>query len=482
MTQRCSNMITRKMLHSSSLKALFVGCLVGCTLSCGSETGPAGLSAEPGEWLPGGAGTNTLLFGANALGMPAANISEEHRQRFFVGNSFFRDAWVQAPASTESRDGLGPLFNARSCGECHFKDGRGRPPLTPDEPFVGILLRLSVDGAGPHGEPLPEATYGDQLQPYAIADVPAEGRPTVVYTDRAGTYDDGTSFVLLRPKYAIEEPGYGPMAEGLLISPRVAPAMAGVGLLEAIAESDIEALADPDDRDNDGISGRVNVVWDVERQTQTIGRFGWKAEQPSVRQQSAGAFVGDMGISSPLFPAQACSDPQTACAGAPTGGTPEIADHFFDDVVLYAQLLAVPARLNADDPLVLRGKVLFEQAECNACHVPQQRTVANAEPPELADQDIWPYTDLLLHDMGEDLADGRPTFAASGREWRTPPLWGLRFYPEVNGHDRLLHDGRARGVAEAILWHGGEAQVSQDIFRSLASDDRDALVAFVESL
>lgn len=449
------------------------------SVSCGdSDLAPF----EPGEELPGGDTTNTLLLGSNAFATPAANATPESETLFFSGNSFFNQSWVQAPASTENRDGLGPLFNARSCAACHFRDGRGSPPLEPDEPFVGLLLRLSVAGQGPNGEPVPEPTYGGQLQPFSIMGVPVEGDPTVEYTEIPGEFPDGEAYALLSPTYTIADLAHGPMSDEVRISPRVAPAMIGLGLLQAISEERLRELEDPDDSDGDGISGRINQVLDVEREIMAIGRFGWKAEQPTIRQQSAGAFLGDIGVTTSLFATQNCTAAQAECQAAIPGGDPEIEDRLLDRVDVYSRLLAVPARQRHENEEVLRGKRLFDEIGCAACHVANHRTVGDADLVEVRDQSIWPYTDLLLHDMGDDLADNRPTFAADGREWRTPPLWGLRFYEVVNGHDRLLHDGRARGVIEAILWHGGEGEAANDAFQNLPAEDRQALVEFVESL
>ena len=198
-------------------------------------------------------------------------------------------------------------------------------------------------------------------------------------------------------------------------------------------------------------------------------------------QQSAGAFNGDMGITSRLFPQQNCTAAQPECDAAASGGEPEISDELLDKLALYARTLAVPARRGAGEPEVLRGKALFAQLGCDGCHVPSHET-EDAVVDELSGQQIWPYTDLLLHDLGDALSDDRPSFAAKGNEWRTAPLWGIGLIPDVNGHDRLLHDGRARGVAEAVLWHGGEAEASAQAFRELPREDRDALVRFVESL
>jgi CxxC motif-containing protein (DUF1111 family) len=437
---------------------------------------------DAGEELPGGDTTNSLLFGANAFLPAAHNISLDNMLMFSAGNAFFNQAWTEAPSSNESRDGLGPLFNARSCSACHFKDGRGRPPLDGEVDFTSMLLRIGTGGLAPDGTPLPDPVYGDQLQPAGAGDVPGEGAPRVRYSAIAGEYADGTGYELSAPTYDIEAPSHGPLAADLRISPRVAPAMIGMGLLQAIPERRLDELADPDDADGDGISGRINRVWDVAAQALAVGRFGWKAEQPSVRQQAAGAFIGDLGITSSMFPEQQCTEAELECQGALGGGDPEISDRLFERVVRYSELLAVPARSTFAEANVLRGKARFGELGCSGCHTPSHRTSDAAELVEVRDQLIWPYTDLLLHDMGDALSDQRPTYAASGTEWRTPPLWGLGHYVVVNRHDRLLHDGRARGVAEAILWHGGEAEAAKQGFVGLPAEDRLDLIAFVESL
>ncbi len=429
----------------------------------------------------GGATTVTDRTRA-AFSLPAANLHGQRRDAFFVGNAIFNRGWVTAIASVADFDGLGPLFNAASCSGCHFKDGRGRPPEAPDEPFLSMLLRLSVPGAGPHGEPLDEPTYGGQLQGDAILGVTAEGFARIGYTEVPGTFADGAPYSLREPAYTIDRLGYGPLAADTMLSPRTAPFLIGLGLLEAIPESTILAHVDPDDRDGDGVSGRANYVWDVERQAVVVGRFGWKANQPSLRQQNAGAFNGDMGITSELFPREGCTTLEQTCSAAETGPTPQLGTTTLDDIVFYTRTLAVPARRDVADAVVKRGRGLFEKAGCASCHLPSLQTGTLAGFPELSDQIIHPFTDLLLHDMGAELGDGRPDFEASGTEWRTPPLWGIGLVETVNRHSLFLHDGRARGFAEAILWHGGEAERSRDAFRSMARDDRDALVRFLESL
>ena len=446
---------------------------------CNGETETITYPGNPN--LPGGTTTNTLLLGVNAFSRPAENISREHLLQFFSGNSFFNRPWVQAPASTIERDGLGPLFNARACSSCHFKDGRAEPPPDPEAGFGGLLIRLSIPGEDEHGGPLGDPTYGTQFQPFSISDVDSEGRPSLSYEEIEGAFDDGQPYTLIKPNYSFPTLNYGPMDPSIMLSPRIAPQVIGLGLLEAISEDRLRELADPDDLDEDGISGRLNIVWDETKQADAAGRFGWKAEQPSVAQQVAGAFHGDIGISSSIFSGQSCTDAQTECVNAIHGGAPEVNDRMLGRTVLYTSLLAVPARRNFADPDVKAGEHIFRQLNCDGCHVPYHRT-GEHEFEEVVAQDIFPYTDLLLHDMGEALSDNRPAYKANGREWRTPPLWGLNLIKSVNGHSRLLHDGRARNFNEAILWHGGEAEQSQREYSALSATDRSKLIRFLESL
>ncbi len=435
---------------------------------------------EAREELAGGA-TTVFDTTPDAFSRPAPGLTREQGLLFFVGNSFFNQNWVTAPSSTAARDGLGPLFNARSCAGCHFKDGRGRPPAFAGETPTGFLLRLSVPGQDAHGGPLPEPTYGGQLQENALEGLTAEGRVVVTYEEITFTFPDGQTASLRRPTYRLDQLGHGEAAADVRLSPRVATQLIGLGLLEAVAAADIVARADPDDRDGDGISGRPNTVWDAARGEVTLGRFGWKANEPTIAQQTAGAFLDDMGITTPLFAAEACTPSLPDCASIAHGGAPEIDPDDFDKVVLYASSLAVPARRDWDSPEVRRGQRLFHEAGCAACHTPTLTTGAHPTIAALSNQVIHPYTDLLLHDMGEGLADGRADFVADGREWRTPPLWGLGLIETVNGHTQLLHDGRARTILEAILWHGGEAEAARDAFAALAAPDREAVVRFLNT-
>ncbi len=421
----------------------------------------------------GGEGT-TDSSNRNAFGNSARNLSDEERRIFEVGDSFFTQNWVTAPASTELRDGLGPLLNAQSCSSCHLLDGRGE--ADGEEP--GLLFRIGVirDDVV-ESDPV----YGDQIQDRAIIGVPPEATVRTIYTGESGAYPDGTTFELRRPVHELEDLAYGEVSVDTVLSPRLAPPVFGAGLLEAIPESALLDLADPEDSDGDGISGRTNRVLEVASGEMVLGRFGWKANVPTVEQQVAAAFIGDIGITSTLFPHDNCTSTQTECAGAINGGTPEIEDDIFDQVVFYNRTLAVPARRNLDDPAVIDGSDLFAEAGCVSCHQPRHET-GPAEIDALANQVIFPFTDLLLHDMGPDLADDRPDGEATGSEWRTPPLWGIGLTETVNGHLDFLHDGRARSLEEAILWHGGEAGTAKDAFMQLSAEQRSQLIAFLESL
>lgn len=418
----------------------------------------------------------------DAFSLPVEWLNEEHRRAFFVGNSLFNQNWVSAPSSVSARDGLGPLFNARSCSGCHFKDGRGQPPAAGEE-MVSMLLRVSAANArGPLGAPVSDRLFGEQLQNQALPGLKAEARVTVSYEELPGAYADGERYVLKKPRYHVTGTGFGKIPENLQISPRVAPALVGLGPLEAVPEALLLSLSDPEDRDRDGISGRVNRVPDLRTKTLALGRFGWKAEQPNVFQQSAAAFAGDMGLTSALFPEADAAPDESAMKALPNGGTPEVEDSQLHAVAIYSRALGVPARRSHDDAIVNSGEELFVKARCTACHVPTLETGALPDMPELPREEFHPYTDLLLHDLGEGLSDGRPVFEADGREWRTPPLWGIGLVEKVNGHRRFLHDGRAHDLAEAILWHGGEAENSKRAFVNMNAAERRALIAFLNSL
>lgn len=438
--------------------------------------------AESFEANPGGA-TTTLRLDRDAFSQPANNLDFAGRSDFAVGNGVFRKLWVSAPSSTMASDGLGPLFNARGCQECHIKDGRGHPPAPGATDAVSFVVGLTA----PHGGAA--FVFGNQLQDFGVPGAPSEGRIAVAYAEEPVALAGGEVVSLRVPSYTVAAGGYGPLPDGTLLSPRIAPQMIGLGLIEAIHANDLLARADPDDADGDGISGRIHWVTDLASGMPAIGRFGWKAAQASIADQSATAFAMDMGLSTALVPRAHgdCGAAQPTCLALPEGNAPdgfEVAPELFDVVVFYARHLAVPVRRDFDDPIVLAGKALFYETGCTSCHTPKYVTSNDASvPPALRRQLIWPYTDLLLHDMGPGLADGRPQGDASGSEWRTPPLWGIGLTATVNGAEAgFLHDGRARTLLEAVLWHGGEAAAARDAVVAMTPDERAALVRFLESL
>ena len=469
------------MRHIAALpKYLIWSTLLSISIGCqNDDNGYLPLTPDENEELSGG---ETTVFDAspNAFGFQAPNLDDVNGLHFFTGNSLFNQNWVTAPASTTARDGLGPLFNARSCSGCHFKDGRGRPPKFDGEKSFGLLFRLSVPGTDSFGRNLPDPNYGGQFQDDVIQGLAVEGSLRVEYEPMVVTYPDGTSVRLQKPSYSFYDLNYGPMASHLQVSPRVANQMIGLGLLDAVPESTLLSYADENDLDSDGISGKPNYVYDVVSQSTKLGRFGWKSNQPNLKQQIAGAFSGDLGITTSLFPEENCP-PGIDCATVANGGDPEITDENLDKVVLYSATLGVPVRRNFDDQDVLEGKQLFERTNCTACHIPVLQT-GPYPIKALENQTIRPYTDLLLHDMGSDLADNTPDFEADGNEWRTPPLWGIGLLETVSGHTNLLHDGRARNIEEAILWHGGEATKAKEAYMELPATDRTKLIDFIKSL
>lgn len=453
---------------------------------------PAPAAAPVAGLRPGG--ETSVAFGPRPTFLvPAANLPLEARPDFHAGLALARQPWVKAPASTDARDGLGPLYNARSCLACHEEGGRGLAPEADGPLAVGTLVRLSR--LGPHAGWRPDPVYGGQLQPrsidvaYALGGVapklPGEGSPSVRWRTEPFEYPDGARAELRRPEVELGALGYGPLSSGTKAGLRHAPPLFGLGLLDRVPPSQILSRADPEDEDGDGISGRVARVWDRARRVWAPGRFGWKATQPNLRQQIASALAHDMGITSPLYPRTDCTPAQTACAGAADGAGEdgfEISDALLDLIEGFNRHIAVPERRKPYHPLVEAGAAHFAAFACASCHATELATPADAEDPVLAGQVIRPYTDLLLHDMGPGLAEPNGEGDAEGAEWRTPPLWGVGLARAVHEQAGLLHDGRARTVEEAVLWHGGEAAESRRRFVDAPVEQRRALIAFVRSL
>ena len=452
--------------------------------------------AEHFEAMQAGATTSIEEPDHLAFSHFTANLHPDQEMRFRLGNALFRKLWIAAPSSTQASDGLGPFYNARSCESCHKDDGRGHTPEGAAD-ATSMFLRLA---RGPVSDAekqalekhlalnFPDPIYGGQLQDKAVPGLVAEGRMAITYESVAFLFPDGTKVDLRKPTYAATDLRYGPLDKATTVSARVTPAMIGLGLVEAIADDDLKADADPDDRDHDGISGRLQMVTDSKGKLR-IGRFGWKAENATIRDQTAHAFSGDIGISTPDEPDPNgdCTAAETDCLDRPNGeqkrlGKGEAPEQVISLVTFYSQNLAVPARRQSGFADILKGKELFYRSGCVACHRPKYVTSKNAPEKALRFQLIWPYSDFLLHDMGEGLADGQPVGVADGKEWRTPPLWGIGLTKTVSGHEFYLHDGRARTLEEAILWHGGEASKARDSYAALVQEDRRKLIAFLESL
>jgi len=450
----------------------FAICFAILAVSCQKED----ISNEytENEWLSGGVQT-VFDEGAGSFSHPFP-VMDNFKQRVHeIGDIGFEAAFVTSPA--QLNPGLGPVFNNVSCASCHIADGRGKPSVPGEQP-QSLLIRISVQGTDAYGGPNPVPGFGGQLQPRSIAGQLAEAEVTTIHSYLTIYFSDGTGHELIVPQYLISN-AYTNYPSNTMQSARIAPPVFGLGLLEAVDEKEILKYADEADVNGDGISGKANIVYDYEKSIYTLGRFGWKAGQPNLKQQTAGAYNEDMGITNPIFSKESCEQqPQHDGKYDET----EISDSILHAVTFYVKTLAVPARRNADHAVVLEGKNIFMNSGCGSCHRPSMTTAVNVTFPEISNQKIFPYSDLLLHDMGEGLADNRPEYLANGREWRTPPLWGIGLTKVVNGHQYFLHDGRARNFMEAILWHGGEAEESANKVRNLKAAERQKLVAFLESL
>lgn len=461
----------------ATLKQAFFLLIGSALVTACSDDDPMSPSGELDARYYAGGETTVFSNTTQGFAVPAPNLQGGRLSKHLDGDLAFEQAFVSAPATVNS--GLGPVYNNISCVSCHPSDGRGMPPFDGQE-MESMLLRISVPGSHPDIPGAPKAVpgFGGQLADKALFGVEPEARPLLTWEHSTFTYPDGESVGLRKPHIEITQP-YSPWPSDAMVSPRVAPPVFGRGLLEAISETTMREFADPNDADGDGISGKVNMVWDMATASYMPGRFGWKAEQPTLLQQTATAYQQDMGVSNPVHPYDnAIGQPQED----QLSDDPEITMQILEDATFYVQTLSVPARRNVEDPQVERGSALFSQIGCGSCHVSKVVTGTLADVPEVSQQTIYPYTDMLLHDMGDDLSDNRPSFDAMGNEWRTPPLWGLGLTQLVNGHEYLLHDGRARNIEEAILWHGGEGAASRDAFAELAKESREDVIAFLRSL
>ncbi len=458
--------------------------LIGVALAA-----PAAVDEIPATALSAGSFT-IALTDQSAYSAPAPGLSYREHEKFLRGRQHFNQKWVVFP-SLGGDWGLGPTFITDRCSGCHIGGGRGHPPKSPDEQLLSVLVRISIPGEDEHGGPKPHANYGDQIQnqglmgqdkeaTYLGERVQPEANLYLDWEDAPVSFADGEQVILRKPKLRVEKLNFGALGSEVMYSLRIAQPTFGLGLLEAVSEADILAIAET--QKSQGVNGRPNYVWDAIAKRVALGRFGWKSNQPSIKQQIAAAFHGDIGVTSPLFDKENCPPVQKDCAYQPPGNQPELIDINWEELEFWTQALAVPARRNVGDPDYARGERLFAQAQCAVCHVPEMKAGPLPGLPQITDQVFHAFTDLLLHDMGEELADHRPDFKAGGRDWRTQPLWALGLSETVSGSTAMLHDGRARNTTEAILWHGGEASGAREAFRNMSKADRDALLKFLSSI
>lgn len=400
--------------------------------------------------------------GANGLQVTAPNVTDQERiDKQLNGFAPFHQIFRKS-------QGLGPEFINSSCGGCHVNNGRGRVKIrNTDFSMNQMVVKVALEGLDENGAPQNVPGLGEQLLGRTLKKGRhARYRMRLRWRKMKGSYPDGTVYRLRTPRLTYNARGY--TRRNSVSSLRMAPAMVGLGLLEMIPESAITALADPDDADEDGISGEKQMVPDLRSGETRLGRFGFRASHTTVEQQTSAAAFNDMGVTNALF--------------NPTDEDSEMSDSVLDMLVIYEMLAGVPRARNQGSEKVIRGKAIFQQIGCDDCHV-MTFTTESTEHPELDGQTIHPFTDLLLHDMGPGLADGRAEFEASGSEWRTTPLWGLGFSRTVSRiPQRYMHDGRARSIEEAILWHAGESEASQQAFKDLPESSRKDLIAFLRSL
>ena len=455
-------------------------------------------NAEDSEEFTGGSGT-VFVENKNAYSLPLKNLKIENRINFFVGNSMFRRMWLPPSELYFAKDGLGPFFNANSCEGCHINDGRGHLPSFnwPKDDAVSLVIALAIPPQNDKQikkletfqlKSIPDPIYGSQLSDFAIEGLMPEGKINVEYDYYPVAFDNGKIINLSKPKFLISNLNYGELHPDIQISARIAQPIIGLGLIEGISVNDILANADPNDKNKDGISGKASNVRDKVSDNIVLGRFGWKAAQPSILQQTIDATYHDMGLSNSFSSKlNNCSEVQVTCQSMANGNSieydgVEVSNEQIDLMVFYQKHLSPPGRRNVNDSEVLKGKKIFFEAGCGSCHVQKFTTSTDELNPSISDQLIWPYSDFLLHDMGKDLADNLSEFNATGSEWRTPPLWGIGLTKSVSGQSHFLHDGRARNILEAILWHGGESEDSKNKILKLSLVEVENLLKFIKSL
>tara|TARA_Y100001960_G_scaffold213915_1_gene223467 strand:+ start:567 stop:1973 length:1407 start_codon:yes stop_codon:yes gene_type:complete len=450
------------------------------------------LKSNESSFLSGGETTN-ITNNKNSFSLEAKNLPEHLKVDFLVGDALFKRIWQDSRFTLNiARDGLGPLFNSQSCEGCHINDGRGHLPEETynDTDSISVVIHLSKNKSALNTEfkNIPDENYGSQISEFAVEGILKEADINFKYVYSIEVFNNGMIYELRKPKIFLSNLNYGNVDKDTEFSARISQPLIGLGLIENINADDILKNEDEFDLDNDGISGKANKVWDDVNQREELGRFGWKASQPSIYQQVADALLNDMGLSNPLYTDTSnCTEFQTECLSIVDGNSIEhdnleVSNQQLELITFYSQQLGVPSRRNIDNEDVIAGKKLFFELSCNACHKEKFETGNNPDNKNLNQQIIYPYSDFLLHDMGEGLADNIPEYLANGNEWRTTPLWGLGLTETVSGRKTFLHDGRARNLIEAILWHGGEANRSVTKFKQLDNNQINQLLKFLDSL
>jgi len=420
---------------------------------------------------------SSTFLNAGSLQIPVSSLNNSQVDTFVLGKSFFRTPWVEAPSATTARDGLGPLFSANTCIGCHPENGKGSVYNSKGQLSRSLVTRLSIDKHQNRDTKMgfvPEPAYGSQLSINGVYGVPYEGKPSRNYTTETIALGKNKKVILRKPHYGVINLQYGDMSKDVILSQRVAPALIGLGLLEQISDNQLLVNEDINDTDSDGISGKANWVYSPETLNLEIGRFNWKANVSKVKHQVAGAMSNDMGLTSPLYPIENCTKVQNECLNSPKGrDTFDVPMKRLDAVTFYLKHLKV---LQAkQDKHYKEGLKIFKQISCSSCHIPTF-TLSDGK-------SIHPFSDLLLHDMGKGLADGRVEFQATGSEFRTSPLWGISVCKQIlKKRINFLHDGRAGTIEEAILWHGGEAEQAKNNFINLAPWKQKVLIHFLERL
>jgi CxxC motif-containing protein (DUF1111 family) len=459
------------------MKKIYIVSLISLLVIFLSRCHKAVLTPESGydDRLSGG---NATVFdeSSHAFTHPIDGMNARDQRVHDLGDQTFEAKFVAPPAQVFA--GLGPIYNNVSCINCHRNDGGGFPST--GSATSGLLMRISQYGMDPHGGPMAVAGYGTQIQDQSVFGYEAEATVSISYVETPFTYPDGSVASLRKPTYMLVNP-YLPFGVLYMLSPRLAPPLVGIGLLDDIPDNTIQGFVDEGDQNADGITGKVNMVYDGYTKKMVPGRFGLKANTSTLLLQVATAYQQDMGVTSYVTPTES-SMGQSQFPTATNTGQVELPDSLLNFVTFYVRSLAVPARRNVTDPDVQAGSILFNQINCSGCHRPTIVTGPDFSLPQLSGQRIHPYTDLLLHDMGSGLADDRPDFLATGSEWRTEPLWGLGMLQKTTGTAFYLHDGRARTIEEAILWHDGEAANAKNGFTGLTAAQRNQLIKFLNSL